>query len=225
MHNGTERNFAVRAWQSRLEASGGISMKVLVIGATGTIGKAVVQLLSLRHEVIGASHRQGILRVDLADRPSIERLLGTVGRVDAVVCAAGQAKFGPLASLTDDDFRLSVSNKLLGQVTLSRLAMGTVADGGSITLTSGILARKPMAGGAAISMVNAGLEGFVRSAALEMPRKIRINAVSPGWVSETLKSIGRDPSEGTPAAAVARAYVESVEGKRTGEVIEAAGGR
>jgi NAD(P)-dependent dehydrogenase (short-subunit alcohol dehydrogenase family) len=200
-------------------------MKVLVIGATGTIGKAVVQLLSLRHEVISASHRQGILRVDLADRASIERILGTVGRVDAVVSAAGQAKFGPLAALSEDDFRMSLASKLMGQLNLARLAQGTLADGGSITLTSGILARKPMPGSAAISTVNAGVEGFVRAAALEMPRGIRINAVSPGWVTETLKALGMDTAQGTPAAVVARAFMDSVESKRSGEVIEAAGGR
>ena len=163
--------------------------------------------------------------MDLADRASIERLLATVGRVDAVVCAAGPARFGPLAGLTDDDFRFSLVNKLMGQVNLARLASGTLADGGSITLTSGILARKPMPGGAAISLVNAGLEGFVRAAALEMPRNIRINVVSPGWVTETLKVLNMDLAQGTPAATVARAYSESVEGKRSGEVIEAAGGR
>jgi len=200
-------------------------MKVMVVGATGTIGKAVVEALSPRHEVVAVSHEKARHRVDIADPESIRRLFRTVGRVDAVVSAAGAARFGPLAGLKDEDFLFSLTNKLMGQVNLARLAVESVVDGGSITLTSGILARKPMPGSAVISLVNAALEGFARAAALEMPRGIRINVVSPPWVTETLKALGMDPSQGMPAAVVARAYVESIEGKRTGAVIEPAGAK
>jgi len=108
---------------------------------------------------------------------------------------------------------------LMGQVNIVRAGAGVVGDGGSFTLTSGILATRPTPGGAAISMVNAGVDAFARAAALELPRGIRINVVSPPWVSETLVAMGRDPSGGLPAADVARSYVESVEGKQTGGVI------
>ncbi len=108
----------------------------------------------------------------------------------------------------------------MGQVNVIRLGFDHVSDGGSITVTSGVLARLPMAGSAAISLVNAGLEGFVRAAALEAPRRIRVNVVSPPWVSETLVALKMDPSQGLPAATVARAYVRSVNGTETGAVIE-----
>jgi NAD(P)-dependent dehydrogenase (short-subunit alcohol dehydrogenase family) len=196
-------------------------MKILVIGSTGTIGTAVARALEARHDVIRASHARADITVDLADQDSIRRLYARVGRIDAVVSAAGQAAFRPLLSLSDADFALGLANKLMGQVNLVRLGAGLVADGGSFTLTGGILSRQPMPGGSAISMVNAGLEGFVRAAALELPRGIRINAVAPGWVSETLVAMKMDPSGGVPAARVAETYVASVEGGGTGQVLDA----
>jgi len=56
--------------------------------------------------------------------------------------------------------------------------------------------------------------------AVELPRGLRINTVSPGWVSEALEATGMDPSHGTPAADVARTYVRAVEGTDHGQTIE-----
>ncbi len=194
-------------------------MRILIVGATGTIGRAVVAALSAGNEIVGAS-RQGPVTVDLADPGSIREMYRSVGKVDAVVCAAGQAKFAPLAQLSDADFRFCLDNKLMGQINLVRFGFEHMADHGSFTLTTGILARSPMPGSAAISLVNAGIEGFVRAAALEAPRGIRVNAVSPPWVSETLQALKMDPSQGLPAAAVARSYVQSVNGTGTGLTLE-----
>ena len=195
-------------------------MRILVIGATGTIGRAIVDALAARHEVIPASQRSTPLTVDLAQPDSIRALYRAVGPVDAVVCAAGQARFAPLVELSDDDFQFSLANKLMGQVNLVRFGFEAVRDGGSFTLTSGVLARAPMPGSAAISLVNAGLEGFVRAAALEAPRGVRVNVVSPPWVTETLQTLHMDPGLGQPAATVAQRYVQSVEGAQTGAVLE-----
>jgi NAD(P)-dependent dehydrogenase (short-subunit alcohol dehydrogenase family) len=199
-------------------------MKILVVGATGTIGTAVVQALEARHEVLRASHARSALTVDLADPELIRRLYGKVGRVDAVVSAAGQAAFRPLLALSDADFAVGLTNKLMGQVNLVRFGVEVLADGGSFTLTTGILSRQPMPGGAAISMVNAGLEGFVRAAALELPRGLRINAVAPGWVRETLVAMKMDPSPGVPTAQVAQTYPRAVEGSMTGQILDAVAG-
>jgi NAD(P)-dependent dehydrogenase (short-subunit alcohol dehydrogenase family) len=108
----------------------------------------------------------------------------------------------------------------MGQANLVRIGLGHVADNGSITLTSGVLSREPIPGSAAISMANAGLEGFIRAAALESPRGIRINAVSPIWVSETLEAMGKDGSQGIPSDQTALAYKASVEGSDNGEVLD-----
>jgi len=72
--------------------------------------------------------------------------------------------------------------------------------------------------------VNAGIEGFVRPVALELPRGVRINAVAPGWVRETLVAMKMDPRPGMPAAEVAQAYVRSVEGRMTSQILDAVAG-
>lgn len=195
-------------------------MRVIVVGATGTIGKAIVAALGRDHEVLAAS-RNSKIRVDMSDPESIRNMYKTVGRIDAVISAAGQARFAPLTQLTDADFQFSLENKLMGQVNLVRYGMDAMSDRGSFTLTSGVLARFPMKGSGAISLVNAGLEGFVRAAALEAPRGIRVNIVSPPWIIDTLKALGMDPSGGITPEAAARLYVESLVGNQTGQVIEA----
>jgi NAD(P)-dependent dehydrogenase (short-subunit alcohol dehydrogenase family) len=194
-------------------------MRILLVGATGTIGKAVAAELGARHDVVHASRHARDARVDIADPASIRGLFARVGRLDAIVCAAGSATFKPLDALGDEDFTFSLANKLMGQVNLVRFGFEAVNDGGSITITSGVLAQNPIPGSSAISLVNAGLEGFTRAAALEAPRDIRVNVVSPPWVSETLEAMGRPAEGGLPAAVVARAYAASVEGKETGTVI------
>src|SRR6516162_6032366 len=194
--------------------------KIIVFGATGTIGKAVVAALSPKYEVLQVGNRQGEFKVDLADADSIRNVFKAIGKMDGIVSTAGAARFAPLEKLSDEDFRFSLGNKLMGQVNLARIGMDYLNDKGSITLTSGILSRKPMPGSAAISLVNAGLEGFVRAAALEAPRGVRVNVVSPPWVTETLKALNMDPSFGKPAVEVAKGYVKSIEGQQSGEVIE-----
>jgi len=196
-------------------------MRVIVVGATGTIGKAVVKLLAPEHDVVKVASQSGDYRVDMSSGASIEKLFRDLGSFDALVSAAGVARFGPLSELSDEDFDLGLRGKLMGQVNLVRIGLEYIADHGSFTLTSGILSQQPMPGSASISMVNAGLEGFVRAAALEMPRGIRINVVSPPWVKETLEALGMDSSGGMPAERVAQAYRASIAGTRSGNVINA----
>jgi NAD(P)-dependent dehydrogenase (short-subunit alcohol dehydrogenase family) len=196
-------------------------MKIVVIGATGTIGAPVVKALAARkHEVIGAS-RSGETKLNIEDRASIEALFHKIQGIDAVVCCAGNATFKPFGDLTDSDYDLGLRSKLMGQVSLARIARDHLGDRGSITLTTGILAMQPMPGSASVSMINAGLEGFVRAAAIEMPRGVRINAVSPPWVKETLIALGMDPATGLAAADVAQAYVAAVEENHRGAVLDA----
>ena len=194
--------------------------KIVVFGATGTIGKAVVAALSPKFEVFQVGNRQGQYQADLVNADSLRNVFKAIGAADAIVSTAGAAKFAPLENLSDEDFRFSLANKLMGQVNLTRIGMDYLNSKGSITLTSGILSRQPIVGSAVISLVNAGLEGFTRAAALEAPRGIRVNVVSPPWVMETLKALNMDPSLGKPVAEVAQGYVNSIEGQQSGEVIE-----
>jgi len=196
-------------------------VRIVVVGATGTIGRAVASALqSAGHEIVSVSRNSTPITVELSDTASIISMYKLVGQVDAIVSATGTARFKPFHELSDEDYEYSLHNKLMGQVNLVRYGLEGVRDGGSITLTSGVLARTPMTGSAAVSLVNAGLEGFVRAAALEAPRGIRVNAVSPPWVTETLEKLGMDTSIGLTAETVARAYVESITGSQTGAVIE-----
>ncbi|HEY9674535.1 MAG TPA: short chain dehydrogenase [Waterburya sp.] len=196
-------------------------MKVVLIGASGLIGQAIAQALFAHHEVVQVARSKGDYQADITSKDSLVRLFEAITPFDAVVCAAGAAKFAPLETLSDEDFQFSLENKLMGQVNLVRVGQHYISDNGSFTLTSGVLAREPIPGSAAVSVVNGGLEAFVGAAALELPRGIRINVVSPPWVSETLEAMGKDSSKGMPAAQVAAAYVESVAGQRTGEVLDA----
>jgi NAD(P)-dependent dehydrogenase (short-subunit alcohol dehydrogenase family) len=195
-------------------------MRVIVVGATGTIGSAVCNALASRHDVVKVRHHEGGFHVDLASSDSISQLFRVLGTFDALVCTAGFAKFASLDELRDADYQIGLSNKLMGQVNLVRIGRQYISDGGSFTLTSGVLSQEPMKGSTSISMVNAGVEAFVRAAALELPRGIRINAVSPPWITETLIALKMDPSFGLPAATVAQAYLASVEGTATGQIID-----
>ena len=96
-------------------------MKVLVIGATGTIGKAVVDRLQKHHDVVKVGYRDGDYQVDIASKESIQELFNKVGNVDAVICTTGLANFGAFNELTDEDYSLALNNKLMGQVNVVRI--------------------------------------------------------------------------------------------------------
>jgi NAD(P)-dependent dehydrogenase (short-subunit alcohol dehydrogenase family) len=196
-------------------------MRVLIVGATGLLGSEIKRILEPRHEVVTASRKGSDVSVDLSDKASIVAMYEQVGKVGAVVCVGGAAKFAPLDALGDEDFAFSLANKLMGQVNLVRCAIGRVDAGGSVTLTSGTLAQQPMVGSAAVSIVNAGVEGFVRVAALELQGQLRVNVVSPGWVAETLESMGKDPSPGILAADVAKVYQRAIDETMTGQTLAA----
>ncbi|HBZ0850710.1 TPA: short chain dehydrogenase [Klebsiella pneumoniae] len=195
-------------------------MKIIVIGASGTIGRAVSEELSQRHEVIRVGRTRGDYQVDITSQESVEALFAQTGEVDAIVSTTGNLHFGPLSTMTDSQFNLGLQDKLLGQIRLALVGQHFLRDGGSITLVSGIVAQEPIAQGVNATTVNAGLEGFVRAAACEQPRGIRINLISPTVLSESLAAYGDFfpgfPS--VPAAAVAQAYRRSIEGVQTGRI-------
>ena len=194
-------------------------MKVLIVGANGLLGSAAVTALKERHQVIEAS-RSSDITVDLAEPDSIRRMFEEVGTVDAVISCTGSLPFKPLADLTEKDFRSGIDDKVLGQVNLVQIGADHVSDGGSFTLTSGVLSHDPIRLGAGASLVNGALDSFVRAAAIELPRGLRINAVSPGVLEESLPSYGPyfRGHDAVPGKRVANAYVKSVEGALTGQV-------
>jgi len=200
-------------------------LRILVIGASGTLGRAVIAELGQRHDVVTAGSKSGAIRIDIADPASIVAGLGAAGALDAVVCAAGSVNYPPLgaiapAPLAQSPYGLGLTNKLMGQVNLALAARDFLRDGGSITLIAGVLADAPIVGGSSASMVNGALESFAMAAAIEMPRGIRINAVSPTVFEESMGVYapffrGFDP---VPVGRAARAVSRSVEGRQTGQV-------
>ncbi|QWP76784.1 short chain dehydrogenase [Lysobacter sp. K5869] len=192
-------------------------MKILLVGASGTLGGAIAQTLS-QHELLLASRSSAQYPVDITDDASVEALLRKTGKLDAIVSAAGVLHFGPLSEMTAAQFSVGLNDKLLGQVRLALLGQHYLNDGGSITLTTGIVSAEPIRGGANASAVNRALEGFVAGAACELPRGLRINAVSPNVLTESMQAYGAffPGFEPVPAARAALAYQRSVEGVQTG---------
>ncbi len=195
-------------------------MKVVVIGATGTIGRAVVAELGSRHEIVAVGHTRGTHQVDITSVASVHTLLEKLSNIDAIVSATGQLHFGPLTEMTSEQFEIGLQDKLLGQVHLALVGQRYLNDGGSITLTSGIVSEEPIRNGANATTVNAAVEGFARAAAIELPRGLRINVVSPTVLQESLEVYGPylRGFEAAPAVRVALAYSRSVEGAQTGRV-------
>ncbi|MDC0160143.1 short chain dehydrogenase [Gemmatimonadales bacterium] len=197
-------------------------MRVLLVGATGTVGSAIATALeSAGDSVVSAGLSSGDYKVDLAEPQAVRALIDAVGPVDALVCAAGLAQFGSVEELDDQAYKLSLSNKLMGQVNLVRFGLDTVRPNGSFTLTSGTLSTRPTLGTAAVAMVGSGVEAFVRAAALDLKGRYRVNAVSPGWVAESRQAMGLAPMPGIWAHDLAKHYVSFVHGNRTGVVEEA----
>ena len=196
-------------------------MRILVVGAAGTVGQAAVNELGHRHDIIRAGRNSGDVKVDLTSEDSMRAMYAEVGKVDAVVAATGHTHFGPLVGMTGDDFRKGLNDKLMGQVNLVLIGMDHVNDGGSFTLTSGVVNRDPIRQGANAAAVDGALDAFVTAAAIEMPRGLRINVVSPGLLQDSAEKYdGFFPGhEAVSSARVGLAYAKSVEGALTGKVI------
>ncbi len=196
-------------------------MRILVVGAEGTVGKAAVSDLSKRHEIVSAGRNSGSIKVDVMDEVSVLAMFKTAGKIDAVIITTGHTHFGPVAEMTPELFRKGINDKLMGQINVALIGMKQVADGGSITMTSGVTNRDPIRKGANAAAVNGALDSFAFGAALEMPRGIRINVVSPGLLEESAKAYdgffpGHIP---VSSARVGFAFTKSVEGCVNGQII------
>lgn len=196
-------------------------MKILLIGASGTIGKRIYEAFAKKHEVVRASRSGADVVVEITSAESIKEMYKSVGGIEAVICAAGPAKFGAFSELTEDDFYIGIRGKMMGQVNLVRIGQKYINDNGSFTLTTGILADDPIVGSAAVSLVNGGVNSFALAAAQELPRGIRTNVVCPTVVEDSAEMYadyfpGFDPA---PMTRVVNAYVRSVEGKINGRII------
>lgn len=195
-------------------------MKIFIIGGAGTIGKRVTARLADKHEVIVGGRNSGDVQVDISDAPSIERALNQIGKLDAIVNVSGEAKWDRFENLSEEDFYIGIKSKLMGQVNLVRIGRNFINKGGSITLTTGILADDPVDMTTSAAMVNGGIHSFVRAVALELDG-VRVNAVSAGLVADAYEKY-KDYFPGYDAVGmdkVVNGYMKSVEGKVNGQII------
>jgi len=132
---------------------------------------------------------------------------------------AGLANFAGYPTLSDDDFELALNNKLMGQINLARIGAEYLNNNGSITLTSGVLAREPIPGSTVVAMANGALDSFVHAASLEID-SYRLNTVAPVFVKETMEMMGMDSTQGVSAADTAKAYLAAVESEYHGRVLD-----
>lgn len=196
-------------------------MIVIVVGAGGDIGKVVCEELGQRHEIITAGRSTGNYQVDLSDLSAVKSLYGEIGNFDAVVSCAGDATFAPLADMSQETFMVDLKQKIMGQVNLVLAGLDVIPDGGSFTLTSGVLDRDPIRMGTNAATANGALAGFVKSAAIEMRRGLRVNVVSPGMLDVSAPRYGEWFHGHKPVSShdVGLAYAKCVEGALTGQVV------
>ncbi|WP_417860209.1 short chain dehydrogenase [Winogradskyella sediminis] len=196
-------------------------MKILIIGGNGTIGTTVATHFNQNNDVLIAGRTSGDVTVDIADSKSIKSMFENIGKIDAIICIAGEAKWADFNELTEDDYYIGLKSKLMGQVNLVRIGQHYLNSNGSITLSTGILADDPVVKTASAAMVNGGIHSFVQAVALEIENGIRVNVVSSGMVEDAYDKYkdffpGHNP---IPMTKVVNAYVRSVNGKGNGEVI------
>lgn len=204
-------------------------MKIILVGANGTIGELVqTAMAGAGHEIVKVGRKSGDFQVDIESRESIRQLYQAVGSFDAVAVAAGEVVFAPLSQLTAENWQFSLGSKLMGQISLVQEAIPFINERGSFTLVSGVLNDEPIFASAAAAAVSGALEGFARAAAVELPKGLRINVVSPTILKESEAQFGPFfpgiiPVEGSGIIPVegwkvAHAYKRAILGVQTGRV-------
>ncbi|GAA4207064.1 short chain dehydrogenase [Pedobacter jeongneungensis] len=196
-------------------------MKIIIVGATGTLGKKVADAFAEKHEVIRVGNTKGDVQVDIKDEASIKAMFEKIGAFDALISTSGKGPFVTVGQMTGEKFKAGLLDKLLGQVNLVLIGQHYINKGGSFTLTSGILADHPIAAGAVLSAVNGGLNSFVIAAAPELENEVRINAISPNVVEDSPAYFDSFPGEiPVTMEKVVKAFEKSVLGIVTGQVIK-----
>ncbi len=201
-------------------------MKILVIGASGTIGSKVVEALAETHEVVKAGKGSGDVQIDITNPDSIRSALNSIGQLDTIICATGDVAFNAFTDLSREEWNVGINSRLMGQVNLTQIAIKYLNDSGSITLTSGIIADHPIAYGTSAATLNGAIQHFAKAVSTELPRGIRINVVSPSVVTESLSTYG-DYFPGfhsIDAKDLANSYIRSALGVETGQTFKAFSG-
>jgi NAD(P)-dependent dehydrogenase (short-subunit alcohol dehydrogenase family) len=194
-----------------------VKKKIILVGSTGVIGSEVEKLLSSEYDIITVNRTSGDYQLDMSDATAVENLFKEIGGFDALIATSGYGKWGSIDEHSIQDFHDGLNSKLMGQVNLVMIGRKYANPGASFAVSSGILAQYPVEGGLSLGIINAGLEAFVRGAALEM-KDLTINAVSPSFAKETMELMGMDSSTGVPAIEFAKLYKKAIEESKSGEI-------
>ena len=196
-------------------------MKIIIVGASGRIGKEVDKALSDSHDIVRVGIRSGDIQCDYTETESVRGMFEKIGKFDSLISVAGgDSTFKPFQDLNDEDYRYGFERKFLGQVRFLEFGDSFVRDNGSFVFTSGFLSHYPNPASIATGPLNAAVDTFVRNTASLLPRGIRVNVVSPAPIVEP----GQEGKGLVTAVEIAKLYVEAVEGNITGQVLRAWGG-
>lgn len=196
-------------------------MKIIIVGASGRIGKEVDKALSDNHDIVRVGARSGDVQCDYTDIQSVRRMFEKIREFDSLISVAGgDSNFKPFRNLEDEDYRYGFERKFLAQIRLLRFGEKLIRDNGSFVFTSGFLSHYPNPASIATGPLNAAVDTFVNNTAPLLNRGIRLNVVSPAPIVEP----GQDGKGLVTAAETAKLYVEAVEGDVTGKVLRAWGG-
>ena len=196
-------------------------MKIIIVGASGTMGKHLATAFRKEHEVVTAAQKGCDLQVDITSTASIENMFKQAGRFDALISTAGPTWVGPWKKLTDIEFRKGVEGKMMGQINLVLIGQHYINPKGSFSLITGALAHDPQVNFANAAAANGAVEAFVRAAAIELENGIRINAVSPTVIEQSPQYFPYFPGD-IPVTMLQLEYGfrKSVFGANTGQVIK-----
>jgi NAD(P)-dependent dehydrogenase (short-subunit alcohol dehydrogenase family) len=196
-------------------------MKIIIVGATGTMGTHLSSAFENEHEIIKVASKGGDFQVDITSPEAIENFFKTVGSFDALISTAGPTYVGPWSKLTDKEFRKGVEGKMMGQINLVLIGQHYINPKGSFTLITGALTEEPQINFANASAANGAVEGFVRGAAIELENGIRINAVSPTVIENSPQYFPYFPGEiPTTMKQLEFMFRKSIFGANTGHIIK-----
>ena len=226
---------------------------VVVIGGASGVGFAVAEAAQAEGAkvVIASSQAANVeaavarlgggasgSAVDVNDEASIADFFERLGRFDHLAFTAGDwggAMFAPTRDLDLATAREGFAVRFWGALAAAKHACRTIAADGSITLTGGMLAHRPMKGAPVVTAVTGAIEFLTLGLAVDLA-PIRVNAVCLGIVlSERTKTMGEAmlqaftsrqplPRGGEPAEA-AQAYLYLMRGGyTTGQVLRVDGG-
>ena len=196
-------------------------MKIIIVGATGTMGKHLTSAFEKEHEIVRVAETDGDIQADITSTESIENMFKQVGPFDALISTAGPTHVGPWKNLTDKEFRKGVEGKMMGQINLVLIGQHYINAKGSFTLITGALTHDPQKNFANASAANGAVEGFVRAAAIELENGIRINAVSPTVIENSPHYFPYFPGDiPVTMRELEYGFRKSIFGANTGQVIK-----